>query len=53
VEGQCHRVFAELSGGVPFEVLTKDYESNPNGLWQKIISSKSNNYLMAAGSNAH
>ena len=34
-------------------MLTKDYTSNPNGLWQKIITSKANNYLMAAGSNAH
>jgi hypothetical protein len=53
VEGQAHRVFAELSGGVPFEIQTSSYTSNPNGLWQKIINATVNSYLMGAASNSH
>jgi hypothetical protein len=27
-----------------------DYKSNPNGLWNQIITSKKNGYLLASGS---
>jgi calpain-13 len=50
VEGKCHRVFAELTGGFPSEILVESYRTNPNGLWQKLINAKGNNYLLAAGS---
>lgn len=50
VEGKCHRVFAEFTGGFPFEILLDNYKANPNGLWTKIINSLKNRYLLAAGS---
>lgn len=53
VEGKCHRVFAEFTGGFPSELLTEDYQANPNSLWQRIVTAQENNYLMAAGSPSH
>jgi hypothetical protein len=34
-------------------LLTADYQANPNSLWQRIIDSMQNEYLMAAGSPSH
>jgi hypothetical protein len=41
---------AEFTGGFPFEIVLDDYKSNPNGLWNQIITSKKNGYLLASGS---
>ena len=50
IEGKCHRVLAEFTGGFPFEVILENYKSNPNGLWAQIMNGKKNGYLLAAGS---
>lgn len=43
-------MFAEFTGGFPFEILLDKYKANQYGLWTKIISSIKNRYLLAAGS---
>jgi hypothetical protein len=53
VSGKCHRVFAEFTGGFPSELLTEDYKANPNSFWQRILTARENQYLMAAGSPSH
>ena len=53
IAGKVHRVLAELTGGFPFEILIETYKTNPNGLWQKMINSYTNGYLMGAGSPPH
>jgi hypothetical protein len=41
---------AEFSGGFPFEVKLDEYRKNNNALWNRLINSQNNGYLMAAGS---
>ncbi len=50
VSGKCHQVLAEFSGGFPFEVKLDEYRKNNNALWNRLINSQKNGYLMAAGS---
>lgn len=50
VEGKNHQVFAEFTGGFPYEIIINDYKPNPYGLWNQLITSKNNGYLLAAGS---
>lgn len=53
ISGKAHRVLAEFTGGFPSELATLDYKDNPNSLWQRILTARENEYLMAAGSPSH
>lgn len=50
VEGKNHQVFAEFTGGFPYEIIIDEYRKNPFGLWNQLMISKNNGYLLAAGS---
>lgn len=52
IEGKNHQVFAEFTGGFPFEIVIEKKNSNKYGLWDKLLMSIKNGYLLAAGSNA-